>query len=193
MISWTDLTPTILDFAGLLNDKGTVKEEVLEKIEPVRLNDQRNGELKPGVMHGRSFLATLTQETTEEWDQIAASHTFHEIQMYYPMRVVQDRQYKLIWNIAYNQPFPFASDLWASKTWQGQLARGETAPYGAWTVYSYQHRPEFELFDLQNDPFEGKNLADDPQYAELLEQMKTRLKQMQRQTNDPWIMKWQYE
>lgn len=193
MVSWTDLTPTILDFAMLLNEQGTVRTDLIQQIEPVHLNNQRNNDLTPGTMHGRSFLPTLAQTETEGWDQITASHTFHEIQMYYPMRVVQDRQYKLIWNIAHDQPFPFASDLWASKTWQGQLARGETAPYGAWTVYSYIHRPEFELFDMVNDPYEGNNLALDPDHAELLARMQERLREMQKQTNDPWAMKWKYE
>ncbi|MEM1355172.1 MAG: sulfatase [Planctomycetota bacterium] len=193
MVSWVDLTPTILDFAGLLNEQGRVRQDLLQKIKPVRLNNQRNRDLRPGLLHGRSFLGTVAQEQTQGWDFIAGSHTFHEVQMYYPMRVVQDRRYKLIWNIAHHQPFPFASDLWASKTWQAQLARGNDAPYGKWTVQSYQHRPEFELYDLQNDPYEGNNLADDPDHAELLEQMKQRLKQMQRETHDPWVMKWEYE
>ncbi|MBX2851039.1 MAG: sulfatase [Phycisphaeraceae bacterium] len=193
MISWVDLTPTVLDFAGVLSDDGKVEQGLLQKVKPVRLNKQRNDELKPGVMHGRSFLETLTQEKTTGWDQISASHTFHEIQMYYPMRVVQERRYKLIWNIAHQQPYPFASDLWESKTWQTQLAKGYDAPYGQKTVGEYVHRPAFELYDLQQDPYEGDNLADDPAYAEVLETMKKKLKDMQERTNDPWIMKWRYE
>jgi N-sulfoglucosamine sulfohydrolase len=60
-------------------------------------------------------------------------------------------------------------------------------------VATYVHRPAFELYDIQNDPYEGRNLADDPQHAELLERLKTKLKEFQRTTNDPWIMKWDYE
>ena len=193
MVSWIDLTPTILDFAGLLDAGGKIKQDTLKKIEPVRLNHQTNRDLKPGVMHGRSFLATLTQEKTKGWDRIGASHTFHEIQMYYPMRVVQGRRYKLIWNIAHQLEYPFASDLWASKTWQAQLAKGDDAPYGKKTVRGYIQRPEFELFDLSKDPYEGNNLAEDPAYAEVLEEMKQGLREMQKRTNDPWIMKWEYE
>lgn len=193
MISWVDLTPTILDFAGLMDDSGKVKKDVLNKIEIERVTGQRTRAVGPGSMHGRSFLDTLTQAKTTGWDQIGASHTFHEIQMYYPMRVAQDRRYKLIWNIAHELDYPFASDLWASKTWQAQLTKGEDAPYGQWTVGRYVHRPEFELFDMQKDPYEGNNLADDPAYAEVLAAMKDKLKAMQRDTQDPWVMKWKYE
>jgi N-sulfoglucosamine sulfohydrolase len=54
-------------------------------------------------------------------------------------------------------------------------------------------RPKFELYALQADPHEGRNLADDPQYAETLERLKAKLQEFQRTTDDPWIMKWDYE
>ena len=101
---------------------------------------------------GRSFLSVFEQEVTEEFDEIYASHTFHEIQMYYPMRVVRDRKYKLIWNIAWQLPYPFASDLWAAQTWQAQFKQGMEAPYGLKTVKDYIQRPQFELYDIANDP-----------------------------------------
>ena len=110
MISWIDLTPTILDFAGALDADGKVKQDLLKKIEPIRLNNQNNRDLKPGVIHGRSFLGTLEQEKTEGWDEIGASHTFHEIQMY--SRALYRTATMFIWNIA-PQDYPFASDLWA--------------------------------------------------------------------------------
>ena len=126
-------------------------------------------------------------------ETILASHTFHEIQMYYPMRVVRDGQYKLIWNIAHPLPYPFASDLWAASSWQAQLAKGDDAPYGQMTVGRYVQRPEFELYDMQKDPNESTNLAESVGHADILERYKATLKSMQRQYDDPWIMKWEYE
>jgi N-sulfoglucosamine sulfohydrolase len=113
--------------------------------------------------------------------------------MYYPMRVVRARRYKLIWNIAHPLPFPFASDLWAAPTWQSQYQQGMDASYGQRTVGQYIHRPKFELFDLEVDPAESQNVAADPAYAEVLEGMIVRLKKFQEETDDPWILKWRYE
>ena len=113
--------------------------------------------------------------------------------MYYPMRVVRGRRYKLIWNIAHPLPFPFASDLWAAPTWQAQYKLGMDAPYGAQTVASYIKRPKFELFDLASDPNEGQNLAEDPAHVATLDQMVAKLKAFQETSNDPWIIKWKYE
>ena len=113
--------------------------------------------------------------------------------MYYPMRVIRDRNYKLIWNIAYPLPFPFASDLWIAPSWQAQFKQGLEAKYGQKTVKNYIQRDEFEFFDIKNDPNETSNLSSNPKYSDLLNEYKKKLKSMQKRTNDPWIVKWSYE
>ena len=174
MITWADLAPTILDFAGALSEKTK--------------------------FHGRSFKSVLEEEDPKDlpalrpagWDEIYASHTFHEITMYYPMRVVRQRKFKLIWNIAHGLSYPFASDLWDSSTWQATLQSGAKY-YGKRSVEAYLHRPEFELYDLENDPHEVENLASSPKHTEVLVELKAKLKAFQQRTNDPWIIKWQHE
>ena len=193
MISWVDLTPTILDFADAIDDGGQVENAIVRRLDTPAAGTQQSRASPPGRFHGRSFLPVLEQEHVPGWDEVYASHTFHEIQMYYPMRVVRGRRYKLIWNIAYPLPFPFASDLWAAPTWQAQYKLGMDAPYGAQTVASYIKRPKFELFDLASDPNEGQNLAEDPAHVATLDQMVAKLKAFQETSNDPWIIKWKYE
>ena len=56
-----------------------------------------------------------------EFNEIYLSHTFHEITMYYPMRSIISGRDKLIFNIVHELPYPFASDLYASPTWQMAL------------------------------------------------------------------------
>ena len=183
MVSWVDLVPTLLEFAGVKMPEGAIDPE------PVSPGKFRN-ETPP--IHGRSFLEALDEERSTGWDEVYASHTFHEITMYYPMRVVRTRTHKLIWNIAHPLPYPFASDLHASKTWQGAVARGLTA-FGPRPTSAYVKRPAFELYDLTRDPLEATNLADDPAHAKLLAELKAKLKAFQARTGDPWILKWDYE
>jgi N-sulfoglucosamine sulfohydrolase len=166
MITWADLTPTILDFAGVPGGEAD--------------------------FHGRSFLKILDEEHPKEWDEVYASHTFHEITMYYPMRVVRTRRYKLIWKIVYKLDYPFASDLWFSQTWQDIIKRGEKV-YGRRSIDAYIHRPKFELYDLGKDPDEINNLAEDERYTNVFEELKGKLKTFQKRTKDPWILKWDYE
>ncbi|MCA9260159.1 MAG: heparan N-sulfatase, partial [Planctomycetales bacterium] len=196
IVSWVDMAPTILDFAGVF-DRQTRKASP-EVVRAARQSARgRQGLTKdyaaPGTFHGRSFLATLGEKLPTGWDEAYGSHTFHEITMYYPMRVVRERRFKLIWNLAAPLPFPFASDLLAASTWQQQLQLGPQADYGNRTVDAYVHRPPFELYDLENDPFEARNLADMQEHASTLKRLQTKLRDFQRSTNDPWISKWSYE
>lgn len=165
MISHVDLAPTLMDVAGA----------------------------PAAGMHGRSWLPVLDQEKPAGWDEIYASHTFHEVTMYYPMRVVRTRTHKLIWNLAHGLEMPSASDLWGAATWQDVWARGPDTPYGKRTVKTLMHRPEFELYDLAADPDEARNLAGDPAHAARMAEMKEKLKAMQKRTKDPWLLKWERE
>lgn len=166
MITWADLTPTLLDYAGVNFD--------------------------PKTFHGRSFRSVLDGEESSGWDEIYAAHNFHEITMYYPMRVVRSGDYKLIWNIAFGLPYPFASDLWAASTWQS-IHRVGNENFGNRKVDEYLNRAEFELFDLSIDPDELANLATDPAHAEKLEDLKDKIKAFQIKTRDPWQIMWANE
>lgn len=165
-ISWVDLTPTILDMVGV----------------------DYNAE----DFHGRSFNAIVDSENTNDWDEIYASHTFHEITMYYPMRVVISGDYKLIWNIAYRMDYPFASDLWAASTWQS-VYRNDIENFGYRSVKDYMFRSEFELFNLSEDPSEAHNLAEKTDYKEVLGSLKAKLKDFQLKTKDPWLIMWDHD
>ena len=54
-------------------------------------------------------------------------------------------------------------------------------------------RPRFELYDLEADPHEARNLADDPGHARPLADLQAKLKAFQLRTGDPWRSKWEYE
>ncbi len=163
MVSWADITPTLLDYAGAVPEKPQYS--------------------------GRSIRPLLEGGAAGDWDEVYASHSFHEVTMYYPMRVVRTRRHKLIWNIAHGLEYPFASDLWESRTWQAVLSRG-IGQYGRRSVDAYLHRPKFELYDLEKDPDEVVNLADDPAHAEILRELQGKLRAFQERTGDPWLLKW---
>jgi N-sulfoglucosamine sulfohydrolase len=186
MISWVDLTPTLLDFAGVkqVNAPPVVTEN--------GDRDADSKETEKYVFHGRSFLPILDQENPAGWDEVYASHTFHEVTMYYPMRMIRTRRYKLIFNVAHPLSFPFASDLYDSATWQGVLKRRDKL-YGQRAVAAYNNRPRFELYDLEVDPDEVINMAGNPKYTKVLADLQAKLQNFQKHTQDPWIVKYKYE
>ncbi len=165
MASWTDITPTILDWCQVKSS---------------------------AVLPGRSLLPLLEKENVEGWDTVFASHQSHEVTMYYPMRVVRTRTHKYILNLAHPLEFPHAGDLWSSPTWQGIVKRGDTK-MGERDVKAYLHRPKEELYDLAKDPHELRNLAGTPAAAKVLEELRAKLADWRKQTNDPWLIKDQHE
>ncbi|MBP7934940.1 MAG: sulfatase [Phycisphaerae bacterium] len=165
MVSWVDIAPTILDWG-----KAKVPKEI----------------------SGRSLLPILGQSDPAGWDVVYGSHTFHEVTMYYPMRMIRTRQYKYILNLAHELEYPFASDLWGSVTWQGVLSRADKQ-YGQRSVQALIHRPQEELYDLAKDPDEIHNLAADPVHADALKELRARLRAWQEETKDPWIIKYRHE
>lgn len=199
LISHVDVAPSLLDFAGELDPEANgpknwvAADKQTSGPKTTGPRDNRDGGNRFRSYHGRSWLNILGNPNAESHDAIFASHTFHEIQMYYPMRVVRDKRYKLIWNIAHQLDYPFATDLWAASSWQAQWQKGKDAPYGSKTVTDYIERPEFELYDMLADPHETTNLALDPACADVLKQYQARLRQMQKELHDPWISKWKYE
>jgi N-sulfoglucosamine sulfohydrolase len=166
MVSWVDLLPAILEWTGV------------------------KGPDYP--LQGRSFLPAVEGKPLAGPDEVYGSHQFHEITMYYPMRMVRTRRHKLIWNIAHPLPFPFAQDLFESPTWQGVLRRKDRM-YGSRTVEAYVHRPEWELYDLEADPKELNNLAGKPDHSKSLADLKGKLRAWQESTRDPWLVKYEHE
>ncbi|MEC7907204.1 MAG: sulfatase [Verrucomicrobiota bacterium] len=165
MISWVDIAPTIYDYAE-------VDVSVME-------------------LHGRSFRKGISG-SLKGWDRVYASHTSHEVTMYYPMRVIKTQRYKLIFNIAHGLEFPLAKDLLQSPTWVSMLKQGLEL-YGKRTPNSLLHRPRIELYDLKADPHETNNLADDPRKQAARSRLEKQLQKFQLDTGDPWAIKWERE
>lgn len=86
----------------------------------------------------------------------------------------------------------FASDLYASKTWQSVLTNN-LKTLGDKPVDEFLRRPRYELYDVENDPFETVNLANEPDYQEILTGLQAQLKGFQQASKDPWVYKWEYE
>lgn len=167
MASWTDIAPTILNWAGVP---------------------------QPPAMRGRSVLPFVTGGAVDAkgWDRVYASHQYHEATMYYPMRAVRTDKYKLIVNYAHPLEYPSASDLWESPTWQGVLKRGDKM-LGQRTRAAFLHRPAVELYDVAADPDELTNLADQPESKMVVAELRDSLRTWQRETRDLWLVKETHE
>ncbi|MDE2560971.1 MAG: DUF4976 domain-containing protein [Sphingomonadales bacterium] len=57
-----------------------------------------------------------------------------------------------------------------------------------WKFVHYFLAPaKFELYDLQNDPHEDRNLYGKPGYEEITEHLEQRLNELRKETNDHYV------
>ena len=140
-----------------------------------------------GGLPGRSLMPLLRDEWTD-WRE----HLYTEFHMhaaapnYYPQRTVRNDRYKLIENLLPDQVNP--GYAFTNARFEGVLPAIEAAPDVVREAYHRMHRPpRFELYDLQTDPYEFRNLANSDRHATVLEDLKDRLANWRKQTGDPLL------
>ena len=143
LISSIDLGPTVLSLAGV----------------PV-----------PAPMQGVPFLGD--QEGSARDAVYAARDRVDE--SYDMIRSVRTKNYLYIRNYYQNEPFPiwvpYLSNMPIYKEMLRLDAEGKlTGAQKSWMAYS---RPPEELYDVKADPFQIKNLANDPKYKSILSEMR---------------------
>ena len=106
----------------------------------------------------------------------------------YPQRTVRDERYKLIYNIlagTVNPGYDFTFNH-TVKISEDELLKD--APEKVRKAYlRMKNPPEFELYDLKNDPDEMINLANDKKYEGILNRLKDELFKWQKETSDPLV------
>lgn len=160
LVTLADIVPTVLEWTGV---EGPEYE-----------------------LDGKSVLSILDDDAPPGWDEVVLSHVCHEVTMYYPMRTIRNRRYKLIWNLNWKSEYPLPIDTLNRATWQETIRRKEPN-IGPRSVKNYLYRDEIELYDLQEDPDEIHNLADRPDHAQLRRQLSQRLLQRLEASHDPWL------
>ena len=137
LTSSIDLMPTLLAAAGVAAPEGLPGLDLLPLLETGKV-----GELE------REYLFT-------EFTAHAAGH-------YYPKRAVRDDRYKLIWNLQFERRNP----LVALNDRATKVALKEPADSEVYRVFDrWLNPPEFEFYDLAEDPHEFVNLAGTPEVA----------------------------
>jgi N-sulfoglucosamine sulfohydrolase len=135
---------------------------------------------------GRSLLPILDQTDSPAFDRIFATHSFHEINQYYPMRSIRTRKYSYFLNLEPSLSVPVASDVALSPSWKAIIGTAG-AKLGKRTLAAFTHRPSEELYDVSADPDEVVNLAADPGHASVLADLQKQVTEWRAATHDPWL------
>ena len=170
---------------------GLVPKELVSSIDILPTILAATASKFPDNLPGRSLLE-LGQGEKKTWRQYLfsgkAGATAHWT---FPQRTVRDERYKLILNLTPNRPCPTAEAYqtqWGSFFIAGctveEIAAASQQVRTAYDVW--RSPPEIELHDLQNDPHEPRNLANQDRHQAVQDRLVKRLGQWQRDTNDPF-------
>jgi len=128
----------------------------------------------PEYLDGKSLLPVLSGSTSKHHDYVYGVSHNQGIQRrsVFPQRSVHDGRYHYVWN--FNNMERIERERAAGKPINYFLERG-AKEHGL---------PEEQLFDTQTDPFEFKNLAEDPELAGTKARLKAALFVWMEQQND---------
>ena len=159
MVSTVDILPTILDATGV---------------------EARH------TMHGKSLRPVLSSHNAPWRPYLVAEFHCHGRQPFYPRRAIRDGRYKLIHNLAAGKGKPSpridgdpAYEISRRPKYDGTDVRK--------AFDTFANPPEFELYDLKEDPIEFHNLAGRPEYREIQRRLTKALFEYRRRTDDPFL------
>jgi len=186
LVGHVDLMPTLLDYAGI----------------PI-----------PETVQGRSLRSLLAGKAEDVGRKyIVSEHNAHgpAPQSYYPSRSITDGRYRYMWNLRHEIVPDFPIDRYATdpvfreQTKDPAWMPWDATPSTPWENNAFEeiifhkdgfpeqykllkatfHRPEFELYDLKNDPYEMHNLVGNPEYAQVAKRMDKALRKWMDASND---------
>ena len=133
------------------------------------------GTEKPDWLQGNSMVPMLKGEKEEINDYIFSEQGYHGCPR--PLRAIRNQRYKLI--RCYKTDVK--EDHYSSDA-------GPIFDYLIEQGLDKRPVPEFALYDLIFDPMERCNQADNPDYKEVFEDLKKRLDDFMKETNDPLVI-----
>ena len=142
---------------------GTASDALCQYVDFVPTFVQMAGGQPVAGLDGRSILDVLTGKTTQARNYVFAQQTSRGIDRgphAYGIRAVADKRWKYILNL--NPDATFKNTETNTPLFQSWIKKGETDAFAREQAQRYQNRPPVELYDLSNDPYEMKNLADQP-------------------------------
>ena len=160
LCEYVDVTPTLVDIAG--------------------------GKIPEGL-DGRSFLPVIKGETDSFKNEVYGIQTSRGIFFgpeYYAIRSIRNERYAYIMNLTPEATFKCMSTNPKKGWWMSWKEKAATDEFARRQVERYQKRPAEELYDIVNDPFQTRNLADDPQYAGEKARMRAKLLQWMESQGD---------
>lgn len=167
-------------------DAGLVRDEFVSTVDIfATFVSAATGQERP---HGAGRpLQPLLRDREVVWrDSMLSQFIVHAPSQFYPSYAISTPTYQLIHNLDYERvnPVPLVHDF--PEVRASLSPENRNHPFTA-AYQRYASPPEFELYDLVEDPYFLVNLAYDSEYAEVVQRLQERLLQWRIQIADPLL------
>lgn len=165
MIQYVDITPTLIELAG--------------------------GQFEVTQFDGVSLTGVIADpDSTSPHEYVFGLQTtrgiYHGSEAY-GIRTVRDNHYRLVWNLNHQDKFQntVTRNFPTYRSWESPANSGDD--FATQRILAYTTRPEFELYDLEEDPWSMTNLAHHPKHANRVRKLHSVLKTWMQQQGDTGI------
>ncbi|MFK8113661.1 MAG: sulfatase-like hydrolase/transferase, partial [Rubripirellula sp.] len=143
----------------------------------------------PAGLPGKSLRAAWNDPEAAFRETLVCERNCDASHLTFPQRTIRDQRFKLIHSPVRDREDPAARyyRIHGATHWSGCLTDAELADASERTQAGYarwMNPPELQLYDLQSDPSEWTDLANDPKHADVRERLLGQLKDWQRETRD---------
>ena len=173
--------PLLIRWPGVITP-GRVSDALVSGVDlPATFLDAAGVEL-PANTQGRSMLPYLKGEEDTVRDLAFSERNWHD--NWDPMRCIIDGRYKLIQNFRPEVGYQPTVDIRNSPSYKSILELGKRELPKRLQFYFAESRPRTELYDLQEDPGEWNNLAQQSEYKDMVVKYQKTLSSWMKETHD---------
>jgi len=141
------------------------------------------GGKRPKDIDGQSIVKVITGKKKNHRKYAMSLHNSVPEGTPYPIRTVTDGEIKLIHNLNYKEPYSIKHI--ENKEWfESWRKKANADSHSGFLMDRYKNRPEWELFNVLDDPYEMKNLYGNKEYDKKVKEMKNVLTKWMKEQGD---------
>ncbi len=183
--------PMILRWPGQVRP-GTVRNELVSTIDILPTVIQTACLPARAPLPGQSLLPLAAGQDVSWRRYLFAERTAYHAASFFPQRTVRDERYKLILNLTPERSNPVHANYLNQRgsffIYGTKREEIKAAPKHVRQAYdTWRNPPAVELYDLANDPWEFRNLADRPELARVKRRLMRQLQAFRRELRDPLL------
>lgn len=174
MAQYVDILPTLLDAVG---------------VNPKNIDTGIKDAKGNSGFDGKSFLQLLLGNKENHRNYTFGIQTTRGIingSEFYPVRSIRSKKYRYIQNLSYESTF-YNMITVKNEIYKNWLKNSKNSEELNW-IQRYQKRPFEELYDIENDPFEKYNIAENPGMEKIKKELSEKLKSWMEQQGDRGLL-----